>query len=134
MFSGFRGSHRVVNPASAPLPGPPDPPDTVPDLCDERSFDVPETRSLLDEFLSKMSKSVDDEYRTLSDLLATIPNPSGYARVSALSVSEAREKGLIPKADTAILEAFSAEEMKLYKHATKNKWTVEELVDTIKLI
>ena len=67
LFSGIRGSHRAVNPASAPLPGRPDPPDTVPDLRDERDFEVPDTRSLLDEFLSKMSKSVDDEYRTLSD-------------------------------------------------------------------
>ena len=38
LFSGFCCSYRVVNPASAPLPGPPDPPDTVPDLCDERDF------------------------------------------------------------------------------------------------
>jgi hypothetical protein len=103
-FAGFRGLHRACNPA----PGLPDPPDTVPDLCYERDFEVPDTRSVLDEFLSKMSKSGDDEYRTLSDLLATIPNPRGYARAIALSVSEAREKGLIPKADTAILEAFSA--------------------------
>ena len=49
-------------------------------------------------------------------------------------MSDAREKGLIPKADTAILEAFSASEMKLYKHATKYEWTIDELVDTIKLI
>ncbi len=46
----------------------------------------------------------------------------------------ARERGFIPKADRAILEAFSASEIKLYKHATKYKWTVDELVDTIKLI
>ncbi len=67
-------------------------------------------------------------------MLETIPDPSGYARASALTVSDALEKGLIPKADTAILEAFSASEMKLYKHATKYKWTIDELVDTIKLI
>jgi hypothetical protein len=134
LFSSFCCSHCVFNPASAPLPGPPDPPDTVPDLCYERDFDVPDTRSLLDEFLSKMSKSVDDEYRTLSDLLATIPDPSGYARASALTVSDARENGLMPKPDTAILEAFSASEIKMYKHTTKYKWTIDELVDTIKLI
>ncbi len=53
-FAGFRGLHRAGNPA------PPDPPETVPDLCYERDFGVSDTRSLLDEFLSKMSKSVDN--------------------------------------------------------------------------
>jgi hypothetical protein len=33
-FAGFRGLHRAGNPA----PGPPNPPDTVPDLCYERDF------------------------------------------------------------------------------------------------
>ncbi len=49
-------------------------------------------------------------------------------------MSDAWENGLIPKPDTAILEAFSVSEMKLYKHATKYRWTIDELVDTIKLI
>jgi len=66
-------------------------------------------------------------------LLATLPDPSVYTGPLAIPVAEAREKGLIPKADTALLQAFSASEMKLYKHATKYKWTTDELADTIKL-
>jgi hypothetical protein len=57
-----------------------------------------------------------------------------YARASAIPVSVARDRGLIPKAYTAILQAFSTPEMKLYKHATTYKWTTDEIVETIKLI
>ena len=67
-------------------------------------------------------------------MLATLPDPSVYTGPVAIPVAEAREKGLIPKADTALLQAFSASEMKLYKHTTKYKWTTDELADTIKLI
>ncbi len=88
-FAVFRGLHRASN----PVPDPSDPLDTVPDLCDERDFEIPDhdTRSLLNKLLSKLSKSVDDEYRTLSDLLATNPDPSGFALASALTVTDARE-------------------------------------------
>ena len=41
---------------------------------------------------------------------------------------------LVHTSDTALLHAFSASEMKLYKHTTKYKWTTDELADTIKLI
>jgi hypothetical protein len=51
---------------------------------------------------------MDNQYRTLSALLETIPNPSNYARASASPVSVALDKGLIPKAYTAILQIFSA--------------------------
>ena len=67
-------------------------------------------------------------------MLKTLPDPSGDAGPVAIPVAEAREKGLVPKANTALLQAFSASEMKLYQHATKYKWTIEELADTIKLI
>jgi hypothetical protein len=51
---------------------------------------------------------MDNQYRALSALLETISNPSSYARASAIPVSVALDKGLTPKADTAILQAFSA--------------------------
>ncbi len=41
---------------------------------------------------------------------------------------------MIQEADEDILQAFSPSKMKLYRHATDHKWTVEELVSTIKLI
>ncbi len=41
---------------------------------------------------------------------------------------------MIPEADAEIMRAFSPSEMKLYKHATDHKWTVNELVKTIQLI
>jgi hypothetical protein len=88
----------------------------------------------MDEFMAKMAQSVNDEYKNLHALLATLPDPSVDTGPVAIPVAEAREKGLIPKADTALLQAFSASEMKLYKHATKYKWTTDELADTIKLI
>ena len=129
---GFRGSHRAGD--SVPLPGPPHPPDMAPDPHDDGDFEGPDTRSLLDEFMAKMSQSVNNDYKNLHALLETLPDPSVDTGPVAIPVAEAREKGLIPKIDAALLQAFSASEMKLYKHATKCKWTVEELADTIKII
>ncbi len=55
----------------------------------------------------------------LSALLAKLPDPSlGHGKVEAMPVTEARERGLIPKACEDTLRAFSSTEMKLYKHAT----------------
>ena len=71
---GFRGSHQAGD--SVPLPGPPDPPDMVPDPHDEEDFEGPDTRSLMDEFMAKMAQSVNDEYKNLHALLATLPDPS----------------------------------------------------------
>ncbi len=70
-FQVFCSLHSTVNPA--PLPGYPDLPDTAPDPEDERDYEVPDTRSLLDEFHAKMSRSVDNEYMPLFALLKTIP-------------------------------------------------------------
>ncbi len=81
--------HLAGNPA--PLPGPPDPSETAPDPHDEGDFEAPDTRSLLDEFMAKLSKSVDDEYRPLSALLDSLPDPSGYSGASAIPVPDARD-------------------------------------------
>ena len=117
---GFCCSHRAGD--SVPLPGPPGPSDMAHDAHDEGDFEGPDTRSLMDEFMAKMAQSVNDEYKNLHASLATLPDPSVDTGPVAIPVPEAREKGLIPKADAALLQAFSASEMKLYKHATKYKW------------
>ena len=51
-----------------------------------------------------------------------------------MTAAAAREKGVIPEVDEETLRAFSPSEMKLYRHATDYKWTVDELVKTIQLI
>ena len=66
---GFRGSHRAGD--SVPLPGPPHPPDMAPpdmapDPHDDGDFEGPDTRSLLDEFMAKMSQSVNDDYKSVA--------------------------------------------------------------------
>ena len=71
---GFRGSHRAGD--SVPLPGPPDPPDMAPDPHDDGDFEGPDTRSLLDEFMAKMSQSVNNDYKNLHALLETLPDPT----------------------------------------------------------
>jgi hypothetical protein len=81
-----------------------------------------------------MSKLADDEYRSLSDLLNSLPDPSSYTTAKSTTTAAASEKGVKPEADADTLPAFSLSEMKLYRHATYHKWTVEELVSTIKLI
>jgi hypothetical protein len=44
------------------------------------------------------------------------------------------DASFIPEASDETLKAFSFSEMKLYKHATKYKWTQDELISTINLI
>jgi hypothetical protein len=51
-----------------------------------------------------------------------------------MTAAAARENGVIPEADAETLRAFSPSEMKLYKHPTDHKWTVDELVKTIQFI
>jgi hypothetical protein len=70
-------------------------------------------------------------------LLATLPDPSpslSQGHIEAIPVTEARERGFIPEASDETLQAFSSSEMKLYKHATKYKWTQDELIATINMI
>jgi hypothetical protein len=81
-----------------------------------------------------MSKLADDEYRSLSDLLDSLPDPSSYTTAKSITTAAARDKCVILEADEDTLLAFSPSEMKLYRHATTHKWTVEEQVSTIKPI
>jgi hypothetical protein len=50
--------------------------DNRPDVHDEADFDIPDTQAVLERFMSNMSKLVDDEYQSLSDLLDSLPDPS----------------------------------------------------------
>ena len=72
--------------------------------------------------MANLAKEVDNEYRGLSQLLETLPDPSKSRAVAeAMSFREARSKGLVPEASEEALRAFSASEMKLYKHATAHR-------------
>jgi hypothetical protein len=51
-----------------------------------------------------------------------------------MSFAEATARGCIPEASDETLQAFTYSEMKLYTHAISYKWTVDELISTIKLI
>ena len=89
----------------------------------------------MDAFMAGLAKESDSDYRSLSTLLATLPDPTGtHAEVESMSFAEATARGCIPAASDETLQAFSYSEMKLYKHAIAYKWTVDELISTIKLI
>jgi hypothetical protein len=111
------------------------PDDRDPDPCDDADFELPDGKTLMEAFMAGMAKEVDNEYRSQSQLLATLPDPSkSVLRAEAMSFSEARTKGLAPEASEETLRAFSPSEMKLYKHATSHKCTADEHISTIKLI
>ncbi len=97
-------------------------------------MDIPDTQSVLETFMSKLLKQTEDEYQSLSVLLDSLPDPSSSNNAKSMTAEAAREKGVIPEADEETLRAFSPSEMKLYRHATDHKWTVDELISTIKLI
>ncbi len=132
-IAGFRGTYRPTAPPNLGLE------DNRPDVHDEADFNIPDTQlnvtqAVLERFMSNMSKLADDEYQSLSDLLDSLPDPSSYTTAKTMTAAAARENGVIPEADAETLRAFSPSEMKLYKHATDHKWTVDELVKTIHLI
>ena len=107
------------------------------DPHDEAEFELPDGEAMIEQFLAGLAREVDNEYRvcrTLSSLLANLPVPIGGAQPEALCAAEARSQWLVPEASEETLRAFSASEMKLYKHATTYKWKVDELIATIKLI
>ena len=124
-FAGFHGSYRPPAPPNNGLE------DNRPDVHDEADFDIPDTQAVLERFMSNMSKLADVEYQALSDLLGSLPDPSSYTTAKTMTAAAARENGVIPEADAETLRAFIPSEMKLYKHATDHKWTVDELVKTI---
>ena len=82
-------------------------------MHDEADFDIPDTQAVLERFMSQMSKQADLEYRSLSALLDSLPDPSSFTPAKSLSPAAAREKGQIPEADEETLRAFSPSEMKL---------------------
>jgi hypothetical protein len=121
-FSGFRGQHH-----SRPDPVPQDIPDDVlPDQDDLADFELPYQQSLIDVFLDVMCKESDHEFRSLSHLLASLPDPSlSQGQIEAVPVMVTRERGAIPETSNETLQAFSFSEMKLYKHAIAYQWTAD---------
>ncbi len=89
-FSGFRGTHRPPAPPSDALE------DNVPDVHDEADFDIPDTQAVLERFMSNMSKLADDEYRSLSVLLDSLPDPSSFSTSKLILLLLLRENGVIP--------------------------------------
>jgi hypothetical protein len=109
--------------------------DPCQDLNDDVDMKLPDHVELMDAFLAGLSKESENDFSSLSLLLATLPYQScSHAEVEAVSSTQATELGLIPDASNETLRAFSYSEMKLCKYAMTYKWTVEEFIDTIKLI
>ena len=75
-------------------------------------MDFPDQQALMAEFMAGLARESDADFKGLSQLLATLPEPS-QSRQEAMSVSEARDRGLIPEASDETLQAFSYSEMKL---------------------
>ena len=61
---------------------------------------------MIDAFLDGLCKESDHEFRGLSHLLASLPDPSlSQGQVEAVPVTVARERGVIPEASNETLEA-----------------------------
>ena len=85
----------------------------MPDVHDEADVHIPDThwQAVLERFMSNMSKLADDEYRSLSVLLDSLPDPSSFSTAKSMTAAAAREKGVIPEADEETLLVFSPSEM-----------------------
>ena len=67
----------------------------MPDPHDEADFDIPNTQSVLETFMSKLLKQTEQEYQSLSVLLESLPDPSSSNNVNAITAAAAKEKGQI---------------------------------------
>ena len=53
--------------------------------------------------MSKLSKQTEQEYRSLSVLLESLPDPSSSNNVNSITAAAAKEKGVILEADEETL-------------------------------
>ncbi len=118
IFTRFGGKH-----FAPPDPRPLDiPKDTLSDQNNDADFELPDQNTLIHAFLAGLSKESATDLRSLSQLLATLPDSSQSSReVEARSVTDAREHGFRQEASDETLQAFSCSEMKLYTHAISYK-------------
>jgi hypothetical protein len=75
-------------------------------------------QSLIDAFMDGLCKESQHDFRRLSTLLASLPDPSlshgqvmtvpVTGQVMVMPVTEARERGLIPEASDETLQVFSS--------------------------
>jgi hypothetical protein len=85
-----------------------------PDPNDDADMDIPDQQALLDAFMAGLCKESDSDFRSLSTLLATLPDPTGtHGEVESMSFAEATARGCIPEASDETLQAFTYSEMKL---------------------
>jgi hypothetical protein len=68
---------------------------------------LPDGKESVDAFMAGLTKEFDNKYRGLSQLRETFPDLSkSQSQAEALSLSEARSKGLVPEASEETLRAF----------------------------
>ena len=86
-LAGFRA--RIQARADPPQRDMPD--DHLPDPDDTADFELPDQQTLIDAFTAGLSKESQHDFRSLSALLATLPDPSlSHGHVEAIPVAEAR--------------------------------------------
>ena len=71
---------------------------SAPDPVDDADFELSNGNTLVEAFMAGLAKAVDNDFRGLSNLLASLPDPSAsHSQPEALSYSEARSKGLVSR-------------------------------------
>jgi hypothetical protein len=87
-LSGFR----ALLQARADPPQQDMPDDHLPDPDDNADFELPDQQALIDAFTAGLCKESQHDFRSLSTLLATLPDPSlSHSHVEAIPVTKARE-------------------------------------------
>ena len=83
-LAGFRA--RIQARADPPQRDMPD--DHLPDPDDTADFELPDQQTLIDAFTAGLSKESQHDFRSLSALLATLPDPSlSHGHVEAIPVA-----------------------------------------------
>jgi hypothetical protein len=85
----------------------------------------------MEDFLKQLEQDV--TFKNLNSLLCQLPEPPVHAPIP-MTMEDAISAGFLPKLDFDAAGLFSSSELKLYKHATEFKWTIDELKKTIELI
>ena len=83
--------------------------------------DKEEMEEAIENFLSRLEKQEQRDFKDLKTLLSELPCPQPAAGLS-LSVSEAIEAGFLPKPSEDVVDTFTPSELRLYRHAQDHRY------------
>ncbi len=122
-LAGFRGAHH------SHLPITPVDSDSAADPCDEADFELPDGKTMIEQFMASLAQEVDNEYRGLAHLLSTLPVPIGGAQPEALLVEHSLRHYLLLRLGPR--GWFRRHQRKHWERSASPKWSFTNMPQPI---